>query len=244
MALHVPVGRKEMGKTTLGYYMTAKAPKRVIFDPRRRIRRGGIMVTQGSHVDDAFVQLQERPGREVEIVYSPSENDIGAAFDLFASRVKDWIQTYGEVDELVVMVDEMAIAEVDRSPAFEWCVKCCESDRVHFVLTGHRTMDVPISIRTLVNHWYFFQTSEKRDLGIIEDIGGDPLADRVRTLQLRQFAHYDVGRQATLLHLNPSAWYVPLRLDHPPTPTVQALDTYVEGGVPSQPMVDLPPLFR
>lgn len=238
--LLVVLGRKEMGKTTLGYSMVEKAPRRAIFDPRQRIRRGGVTVRKRGHLEDAFAMLHEQDA--IEILHSPIEDDTAAEFNRFAKHVKAWIEAHGESADLAVMVDEIAIAEIDKSKTFEWCIKCCESDRVHFVLTGHRPVDVPANIRALVNHWFFFQVTESRDLNVVDEVANRQVSDAVQQLPPRHFIQWDANNRKAILFPNPASWYIPLRLEHPVAPSMTDLSSSLEGGIDRS--VDIAPLFR
>lgn len=201
------LGRKEQGKTTLAYHMAAKLPRRLVFDSRGLIRRPGAAVARTMDgLEKGVGALAD--GEIAEVVYTPRDPLKTIAFPEFATQVRGWVDMTPDL-ELAVFVDELTFVNI-LDPDFEWAMKCCRADRMHFFLTCHRPADVPVDIRALADYWYLFAAHQEHDRAVIEERCSTAAALRVARLTDRQYVTWD-DRHATLADgAAPGDWYVDL----------------------------------
>lgn len=201
------IGRREQGKTTLAVYMAAKVPSRMVFDPRGMIRRpGAVVVHTADELGGAMDAL--RDDEVAEVVYTPVEDDLQAAFGAYSDELRLWIVERPH-KKLVALVDEISFVSLDV-PAFQWALRCSPRDRIHIILTCHRPADVPVSVRTITDMWVLFPARQEHDLEVIRRRCSPEVAERVTKLQARQFVVWDDATASSRVYDDPSAWYLPL----------------------------------
>jgi hypothetical protein len=203
------IGRRDQGKTTLAYHMAHKAPTRLVFDPRMMIDRPSALRVRDTAmltaaVDEAFFDHED------EIVFSPEDDDLQAAFDAFAREVKRWCLDTPARRQLAVVVDEAAFVDL-RSGPFQWVIRCCPRSLVNVFVTAHRPADIAVIVRGLADHWLIFPTTQEHDLDVIRERCSPATADAVVKLNDREFAHWDDTRATLRVNRRPDSWYIPLK---------------------------------
>lgn len=203
--IRVIIGRKGHGKTTLAYHMARKFPRLVGFDPRGLIRRPGATIARtGDSFSTAIDALADGDTREV--MYTPREPLKAIAFPHFGAEVKRWIDDHRGA--LAVLVDEVAFVDI-LTEDFEWALKCCDETAVHFFLTCHRPVDLPVDVRALADFWYVFPVHQEHDLDVIRDRCSEAAADAAREMAGRCFVGWN-DREGVKRYEDPRAWFVDL----------------------------------
>ncbi|OFW99447.1 MAG: hypothetical protein A3E78_04315 [Alphaproteobacteria bacterium RIFCSPHIGHO2_12_FULL_63_12] len=214
--IRLALGRKERGKTTLAVHMAEKVGRLVAFDPRGMIRRPGAVIVRDAESFRAYMAALS-DGEIRALVYVPRD-DLDLAFTVFAAEVRRWIDTMPD-RALAVLVDEITFVTI-LTPDFEWALKCCRADTIHFFLTCHRPADVPVVIRSITNYWYLFQAYQEHDLDVIEKRCSPATAAAVQTLDGSQMVCWDDDHARLIEYRDPSAWYVNLRPGPPLPPPI------------------------
>lgn len=212
--IYLNIGRRERGKTTLGYYMARKIRKRIIIDARQMIQR--IDVVRITRADDLRPALLELISDDAvsEIVYQPQDDDLEVAFEAWTAATKERIVLSPHIP-FSVMVDEVSFYKLETA-RFQWLAKCTPRDMVHIVLTAHRPADVPTSIRAIADHWCLFSTTQEHDLKVIEQRSGSlRVVNAIKRLQGRSYVHWDDARGEMAVCDDPKIWYVSLRSAEP-----------------------------
>lgn len=204
--LIVDTGRMGTGKTTLAMNIAERVDRRVIIDPKRRIRRFGAMVAstaKGFH--SAMPALAD--GDVDEVVYSPTEANLKSAFAAFASELRAWSLDHPDL-ELAAVIDEASFfGDFSTNDDFMYAVKCSDHDRFHIILTCHRPVEIPTDVRAIMNRWCLFRTTLKNDLDIVRAQCAPEVFDQVQQLEGREFIEwndddgtYDIHRHAFIWH--------------------------------------------
>jgi len=207
--IHLVIGRRRRGKTTLAYYMASRCPQLVVFDPRGMIRAkadAGVATTK-STFKAGFEQLQAGDLRE--LIYTPADEDFQKAFQYFCRCIKAWI--IGEPNRpLAVVVDELAFVNASE-PAFLWMLRCSQPEVFHIFVTCHRPKDVTVDMRAIADRWFLFQCRQEHDLSVIEDRCTPAVAAAVTRLEGREFVMWDDDKaeMKTFKHAEP--WRVELK---------------------------------
>lgn len=234
--IYLDIGRREQGKTTLGYYMVQRVTQRAIFDPRAMIRPGGarsVVVRADIELAPAFDALQDR---EIdEIIYTPPGN-VQDGFALFSSELYAWVAGM-PARPLGILVDEAGFVnlEIDH---FLWVLRCSRRDVVMIVVTCHRPIDISTSIRAIADTWLLFPMRQEHDLRIIEQRCSPAVARQLEKLKPRQFVLWDDARAEWKLYGDPTRWYV--RLADPVASTDAASPL---SDIPESPTVKQSGLF-
>lgn len=206
------LGRRTRGKTTLAYYMAAKLPRRVLFDPRGMIRRPGAVVVRSiPHFESAMDALSD--GDISEVVYSPIEPIKSVAWPAFTREVKNWVIANPH-KSIAIMVDELSFVTKPgerQDESFEWVMKTCDSRKVFFFLTCHRPNDVPVDIRAIADYWCIFHATQEHDLDVIRERCTAQTAALVQRLHGSEFVIWDDGAGTMREYRDPTAWYLPLK---------------------------------
>jgi hypothetical protein len=204
------IGRRERGKTTLGYGMARKLRKRIIIDARQMIQR--IDVVRIHRADDLRPALLELVTDDAvsEVVYQPQDDDLEVAFDAWTAATKERIVLSPSIP-FAVMVDEVSFYKLETA-RFQWLAKCTPREAVHIILTAHRPADIPTSIRAIADHWCIFSTTQEHDLDVIEKRSGSPrVVNAIRRLQGRSYVHWDDARGEMAVCDDPKVWFVALK---------------------------------
>lgn len=203
------VGRRELGKTTLAYYMTRKQRRRVILDPRGMIPTDGRdRVRDVADLPDAFDQLAANSGADV--ICTPDEN-VQACFDVLCRELRQLLTDDDTPTATTAfLVDEMRFVDT-TAPSFDWLLRCAPRAAVSVILTAHRPIDVPPDIRGIADQWIVFKSTHDADLKLIGQHCGADVAATVQQLAPYEFVAWDDARGAATVYKNSSAWFVPLR---------------------------------
>jgi hypothetical protein len=208
--IYLALGRRELGKSTLAYFMAQRLAKRAVLDPRRMIRRTGERieyVTTINHARDALWAMM-LDGESDEVVYQPSEDDIEYAFVEWTRTLKAIVVMYPE-RELAIFVDEASFYDLE-TPTFMWLAKCSLRDYTHIIITAHQPKDVPTGVRAIADHWFIFHTTQETDLAKIAEKSPEA-ATHAKRLTHRAYVHWDDTRAALAINPNPQSWYVAMR---------------------------------
>jgi hypothetical protein len=211
--IRVVVGRREVGKTTLALYMARQIRRRAIFDPRGLIRPAtgkAYVVTTVPNFRQSFAELVD--GDIAELIFTPA-GSLPAAFDAFADEVRQFVDDM-PAQPLAVLVDECSFvsSEIEeKEHPFQWVLRCSRREVVQVIVTCHRPVDVPISLRAIADQWLLFAVRQEHDLRVVRERCSSAVADAVQTLPPRHFVEWDdsVGRARRFSF--PETWYVPLR---------------------------------
>lgn len=220
-------GRREQGKTTLGYKLAHDRPRRLIFDPRGMI---------GDSRDVTLAELRGscdllHSGAVSEVIYTPRD-DSRLAFPGFAAEIQNWIEVFPD-QSLAVMVDEATLAEPQRAEAFMWAIRCCRRQVVDIIVTAHRPKDVHTDIRALSDNWCIFAVRQEHDLAVVEERCTVDVVAQVQRLEPRQFIHWDDAKGVAERYPVPSAWYIPLQREFPlGGPAFEMPERTLRGGQP------------
>lgn len=207
--IYVVIGRRELGKTTLAYWMARRLKRRAIIDPRQMIKQRSIHVEYASHAalaDEALNAMMA--GESEEVIYQPREDDIEEAFVQWTRSLKALVVAMPE-SELAIMVDEASFYRLE-TPTFQWLCKCSLRDYTHIIITAHQPKDIPTSIRAIADHWFVFYTTQETDLAKIAEKSPEA-AREARKLHDRGYVHWDDTRAKLSINNQASSWFVELR---------------------------------
>jgi hypothetical protein len=198
------IGRKEQGKTTLGYHLAHSLPTRVIFDPREHFFTGGIEVEEG-------VGLYDLLDTHAEVIVKPADH-YPEHFEIVCDQLRHWIRENHD-EEFALLVDEAYdIKTPEYMPAsLDWLMRKTKRKQTRIIFTAHRPVDISTDIRALSDNWFIFQSTQEHDLRIIKERCGQEVADAVMTLRPREFINWDdsIGRWTKFSDSN--AWYMSLQ---------------------------------
>lgn len=238
--MYLAIGRRRLGKTTLAYSMAKKCPYRVIFDPRGQIHSEGVRVHSPAALAEVSPDMTHPKDPLTEIVVTPDANP-QAMFDACAALVKDWGRDFQHkppsTHRLMFLIDEVRFIDPMRSAAFEYVMRATPPDLIHVVITGHRPSDIKTDVRAISDHWLMFRCTQEHDLKVIRERCGDRVARHVSQLKPHQFIHWDDGATTAYSHVNPAAWFVPLRTS-PPTADSDD-DSMLPAAEPGHPTGDV-----
>lgn len=197
------IGRKEQGKTTLGYHLAKKFPTRVIFDPREHFFTSDVVLTGAGGLYDAL-------DTETEIIVKPEEF-YPENFALVCEQLRNWVRDNRE-EEFSLLVDESYDVKTPDAmpPALDWLMRKTKRKQCRIIFTAHRPVDIATDIRALSDNWFIFQTTQEHDLRIIAERCGPEVAEQVQGLKAREFINWDDSIGTWKKYIDASAWYVSL----------------------------------
>lgn len=203
-------GRRELGKTTLLYYLALQSPQRVILDPRNMLRGDHRPVARSaSEISARFDQLWSGELQEFRIAPGPVV-DLDDCFRRCCLALADW------VDEepprgIAFFVDEFRFLKKPMIPEFDYLLRSSPRESFHILITAHRPKDLPPDIRAIADDWYMFQTRQVRDLDAIEEESNPETRAAVAALQGREIVHWNVNKLEMRIIRRSDGWKVPLR---------------------------------
>jgi hypothetical protein len=200
------IGRREMGKTTLGYFIARQTPHRMIFDPRGLVHTGGYRVATIEDVDKASGALAD--DQIQEMIVTP-DNDVQRTFVALCGGARHWIRTEPH-KPLAILVDEVRFVDTRGVPSFDWALRCAPRDMVHMIITAHRPSDVSVDVRAITDHFLLFQSTQEHDLDVIEKRCNAKTANQVARLKPREFVHWDDAKGEMKVCRDPRSWFVSL----------------------------------
>lgn len=228
------IGRRETGKTTLSLYLAYLIEQRVLWDPRNGIAAGAGALKVTSASEFRHAAMPALVARDVStVIYSPQSDDLDAAFLLFGSQVKRWVLA-DPSRPLAVLIDESFLVKdaLDRGKhpiksAMRWCAR----DRVHFFLTCHRPVEVPLGVRAISDYWLLFQCHQEEDLDLIAKRCGPAVATRALALKPHEFIIWDDTKAVVRPSaLKPPDWYLDLAQPAAPAPAALVGPFPVDSG--------------
>jgi hypothetical protein len=205
--IYLNLGRREVGKTTLGLYLISKSSRRVVFDPRGLVPTGRIRAGTPEEIDRWF-RLEPRPVPD-EVVVTP-EGDVRESFEMACLWVKECLKA-GETD-LAFLIDELRfVPDPDTVNDLNWILRCATRESVVVVFTAHRPADVSTDIRSISDVWCVFHMTQEHDLKVIAERCSPAVAQRVARLAPRHFIAWNDAVGKMTAHTHPDRWFVPLR---------------------------------
>jgi len=205
--IYLCIGRRELGKTTLAYRMLRELMRRFVLDARHMIHQHGAHVETTEDANESEESMFAVMGGELEeSIYQPSRSP-KRSFTEWCAVLRTIVLDYPD-REIGVLVDEASFYDLDDE-SFQWIAKCAPRSKVHIFITAHQPKDIPTSIRSIADHWFIFYTTQQTDLDRIEEKSPDA-ADLVRTLQGRDYVHWDDARARLSVNRYPSNWFIPL----------------------------------
>jgi hypothetical protein len=200
------IGRKEQGKTTLGYHLVSSMPQRIVFDPRDRFKTTDL-IEDSNVIYDALEECQP----EV-IVYAADSTAFHFANTCI--EVKDFAKRHAD-RRFGFLVDEVGLALENGIPEdFGWMLKATKKDQARIVMTTWRPQEVPPLIRSQLDHCFMFKTTERRDLDFIEEQCGEEAAAMVQKLPPYYFVHCDDSgpERRVEVYGHPENWKVDIEI--------------------------------
>jgi hypothetical protein len=190
--------------------MARRVPHRVIFDPRGLI--GGTAdvthrrLTSTTTLPIALEDMIDADVRQITI--HPHDERLADQFLATLRAIKIFVSD-PEAPPLAFLIDEAAFFDL-QSDAFQWLAKCTSRDRLHLILTAHRPLDVPTTIRAITDHWCIFPTSQDHDLRAIEARTSPQVSAWARRLKTREYVHWDDAKAVCQTYTDARVWFVPL----------------------------------
>lgn len=197
------IGRKEQGKTTLGYHLAKKFPTRVIFDPREHFFTSDVVLYTAAGLYEALDEC-------AEIIVKPEEF-YPENFAMVCDQLRAWVRD-NRAEEFSFLVDEAYDVKTpdEMPPSLDWLMRKTKRAQARIIFTAHRPVDIATDIRALSDNWLIFQTTQEHDLRIIAERCGPEVAEAVTTLKPREFINWDDSIGSWSKISEPSAWYVSL----------------------------------
>jgi hypothetical protein len=243
--IYVVIGRRELGKTTYGYFLTSQAPKRIVFDPR------GMFATEHNSPARFTIRSPERiaswqrghPLRveqadgtdlnidPVEITITP-DGQLERAFSLTTRKAEAMVKN-GE--RFALLLDEFRFidkATQKGDESLNWILRCAERGKVDVIMTAHRPVDIHPDIRAIADHYILFRMTQASDLNFLDEQCGSECAKAVGALAGRECIHWDDTVSSMTVQKDPGKWFTKLG------PAVH-VET-VASGVPTRPLFDKP----
>lgn len=219
--IYAPIGRRGLGKSTLGRFIASRNDARVIIDPKFDMRNpNAAIVARTSDIRRAIGELERADRRFDEVVIQPRH--MRAAFIETTAALDEWRQR-DRLAHWTLMLDEWKLIQdalrVEDFADFAYLVRTTTIDRMHIVLTCHRPTDIHPNVRALIDKWLLFRIVEARDVKIIAELS-TRASIRARRLHEREYVLLDARENeseenpSTFAH--PGAWHVCLRCGHRP----------------------------
>ena len=199
--IHLSIGRRTRGKTTLAVWGANRIRRRMIFDPRGMCRFGTTVTTYDGLIG-AYSDLCD--GWRSEIVFTP-DGDVQSGFELFAWHARQWVKRFPR-RELAIVVDEAAFVSTDVE-SFMWVLRCSDPEIVQVFLTAHRPSDIRTNVRAIADHWFLFAVRQEHDLDVVISRCGPEVQRVVKELQGREFVHWDDTTSAATVNRYAAGWY-------------------------------------
>lgn len=222
--IYLCVGRRELGKTTLALFLTREQRPRVIIDPRHLVIADADQprLESAPAVRRWFDQLREpaTERRSLACIVTPSEG-MESVFRFTMGECRAWVQ---QEQPLALVIDESTFVDLSIEP-FEWLIRCSPRHSTVIVLTQHRPFDIPPRIRSIVDKWCVFRTTEPNDLAVLRERCSKDFAEHAQRLEPRQFLVWDdtVPDHNMRLYADPKQWHVPTRANAPHAPRAEPL---------------------
>lgn len=195
------IGRKEQGKSTLGYHLVMNMPTRVIFDPKGHFTTSRVVIPDST---DLYELLNE----EEEIIVKPPMQ-VPEHFAAVCGELLAWSVDHPD-EEFGFLVDEAYYCKTfeENSDNFDRMMRTIPADRSRIVLTAHQPKHVATDIRAMTNHFFIFQTTQEHDLRVLAERCGDEFVAPVPGLGKYEVMHWNDDKQKADRLSNAKNWYV------------------------------------
>lgn len=196
------IGRKEQGKSTLGYHLVREAYTRVIFDPKGHFTTSAIVTPDAT-------ELYELMNDETEIIVKPPMR-VPEVFERVCDEVLAWANDNPEED-FAFLVDEAFYCkthEVGVPDSFDRLMRTIKADRVRIVLTVHQPKHLATDIRAMANHFFIFQTTQEHDLRVLSERCGEEFVTPVPNLARYEVMHWNDDKQVANKLIDSKKWFV------------------------------------
>ncbi len=202
--IFIDIGRRELGKTTLGRYQVFSRTPRIIVDPRAQfvaLPNSEFARYNAVKSEEMLEDLQAG----IDVVLQPRELQISV--NNLANVAAIWFQEDDtNARQLSILLDEAGLYDLG---SWDWMMRCSPRQRTNIILTAHRPADVSTSIRALADTWCIFRTTQRHDLDAIEERCGEVVMRHVQELEPYQFVEWDDAKARMTIHKNPGAWFTP-----------------------------------
>lgn len=205
--IFLDLGRRETGKTTLGYFLIEPSPVRIVFDPRGLLPATA-RIEDPDSLARAFDRIFETDAGE--LVITP-RRDTNGLFALCAQNVAAYLTSPAPA-HVGWLVDELRfLHRPEENEDFDWTLRCVRRSQANIVMTAHRPADVATDIRSITDVWCIFAMTQEHDLSVIESRCGVAVAEQVRRLPPHAFVKWDDARGVAHEYRDSAQWYRPLR---------------------------------
>lgn len=209
--IHLGIGRRQLGKTTLMYSMALKVPARIILDPRGMIHTPSTFRVYDEAAFMRAIDLLHQDASGVrEIVWTP-RGELASALDTASTEVTRWWETYPDRRLMFVVDEARFFHNLAMSQPFDYVLRASPQTQIDVAITAHRPKDIPTDIRAISDFWYLFKHTQDHDLTVIEERCGVSVRDAVAKLDRYQFISWDDGTATATAYRQPGAWYVSLQ---------------------------------
>lgn len=205
--IHLVIGRRENGKTTLAWFMALGCPRLLVFDPRGLIGRDVDRVQSAEEFEIAMPVMVK--GERAIVVYTP-RGDVEEGFELFAKVAAKWVRDYRD-SPIAIVVDEAGfLTRMDRCVDFMWVCRCSKRDTAQIILTAHRPRDIATSVRAIADRWLVFSCRQEHDIKVFDERMTTQAVKTIEKLPVRHFVAWDDAKGEAMLYSRTDRWFVEL----------------------------------
>ena len=190
-------GKRKRGKSTLSYHVALGLGLTVsIFDTNRQFKQSPESVVS----DGGDLEALLHGGSEL-VIFRPGL-DVRADFERFASTLWNW-------RDLVILLDENSRLQGGNwlNPWLDDFIRRSDSETVHLLQTLHRPSDAANICRALASDWFIFQTTQPASLAAIADQCGGEVAEKVTSLGVHEYVHYNDDSETWELVTDAASWF-------------------------------------
>jgi hypothetical protein len=204
--LVLDIGRRELGKTTLGLHIARYYDTRVLWDPRHMISTTNDILTDGQVTGVLYGMLETRN----EIIIRPEFN-VEQTFEEMCMEIFDWLKDNPGKRFALLFDEARFVKNPEQNKYFDSIVRCMPSKDVAVIITAHGVPDINTHLRRIADFWIIFQLTLEADIQTVRERCGNIVATEVQSLKPYQFIIWDDGRQKFRKELNSQKWYTPLQ---------------------------------
>jgi AAA domain-containing protein len=222
------IGRRGLGKSTLAEHEAQELnANRIYFDPGNQFHN---VAFKTSDLDEFFDRLESWPDDEPFVIaYTPPKGNVEKNWDMFASRLWDYVGTHEGAASFVFIIDEshrlqsaqyindMLDEFIRRSPRRERG----DSNPIDLIQTTHYPQDLNRTSWGESDYIFFFNVFHKRARKAIEEQFGPEVADQVANLKTpktggREVLKVESETGTSELLDDDSVWFYNIRQARPP----------------------------
>jgi len=205
--LDLLIGKRELGKTTLGVSLSRSFTTRVIFDPRHMINVTSDVLTSAAQIEGGV--LYDLLNDRQEIVVRP-DFDVENTFAAMCAEIYAWLRD-NPGESFCLMVDEARfVPNPEQNAHFDYIVRCTPRTDVTVILTCHGIVDVSPDLRRVADYWILFRLTMEADLDRVRERCGNDVADAVQQLAPYEYIVWNDANSSWRKHSDRTRWYVPL----------------------------------